>query len=57
MTMSDLQNFFNTFNQVKKNFKGNPQQAVQQIIKENQISQSELNAIQDTANVLMKFIK
>lgn len=57
MTMNDLQNFFNMLSQVKQNFKGDPQQAVQQIIKENHISQNELNSLQDTANVLVKFMK
>lgn len=55
--MNNFNDFLKAFNQIKQTFKGNPQEAVQKIIAENNISQQELNMLQNTATQIMRFVK
>lgn len=55
--MNNFQEFLRKFTQVKQNFNGNPQEAVQKIVAQNNIPQSELNQLQNTASMIMQFMK
>lgn len=49
--------FLNQFNQFKKNFSGNPQQMIQQMLNSGRITQDQLNQAMQRANQLMKMMK
>jgi hypothetical protein len=49
--------FMNQFNQFKKNFSGNPQQMIQQMLNSGKITQDQLNQAMQRANQLMKLMK
>lgn len=47
----------NQFNQFKSEFKGNPQAQVQQLLNSGQMSQAQLNQLQNWARQLQQFLK
>ena len=49
--------FISQFNQFKKNFNGNPQQMIQQMLNSGRITQDQLNQAMQRANQLMRFMK
>ena len=49
--------FISQFNQFKKNFNGNPQQMIQQMLNSGKITQDQLNQAMQRANQLMRFMK
>lgn len=49
--------FISQFNQFKKNFSGNPQQMIQQMLNSGKITQDQLNQAMQRANQLMKLMK
>lgn len=55
--MNNFQDFLKTYNQVKQNFNGDPKQAVEKIVAQNNIPQTELNQLQNTATMIMRFMR
>ena len=49
--------FLNQFNQFKKNFSGNPQQMIQQMLNSGKITQEQFNRASQIANQMMRFMK
>ena len=45
------------FNAFKQNFKGDPRQEVERLLQSGQMSQQQLNELQQTANFLKQFLK
>ena len=50
-------NVLQRFNQFRQNFKGDPQQQIQQMLNSGRITQQQYNNAVQMANQLMKFIK
>lgn len=50
-------NMLQRFNQFRQNFKGDPQQQIQQMLNSGRITQQQYNNAVQMANQLMKFIK
>lgn len=50
-------NILQRFDQFKQNFKGDPQQQIQQMLNSGRITQQQYNNAVQMANQLMKFIK
>lgn len=49
--------FISQFNQFKKNFSGNPQQMIQQMLNSGKITQEQFNRASQIANQMMRFMK
>lgn len=49
-------NIIQQFNQFRKNFKGNPQQQVQQLLNSGKITQAQYNAAVQKAQMLQKML-
>ena len=49
--------FMNKFNQFKKNFQGDPQQAVMNMLSNGQMSQTQFNQLQEMAKQFMNSFK
>lgn len=52
--MNNQQNFIQRFNEFRKNFNGNPQQQVQQLLNSGKVSQAQYNQAVQMANNLRK---
>lgn len=50
-------NFVERFQQFRKQFSGNPQQMIQQMLNSGQITQEQFNRAAQTANQLMRYFK
>lgn len=50
------QNMINQFNEFRKNFKGNPQQKIQQMLNSGQITQQQYNMAVQKANMIKSFL-
>lgn len=49
------QNMINQFNEFRNNFKGNPQQKIQQMLNSGQITQQQYNMAVQKANMIKSF--
>lgn len=47
--------FMSQFNQFRNNFRGNPQEKVQQLLSSGQMSQQQFQKLQGMANMLQRF--
>lgn len=54
MPMNNPINFLNKFAEFKRNFQGNPQQMVMNLLNSGQMSQSQFNQLQQIANQIMR---
>lgn len=52
--MNNQQNFIQRFNEFRKNFNGNPQEQVQQLLNSGKVSQAQYNQAVQMANNLRK---
>ncbi len=52
-----MMNFMNQFNQFRSGLQGNPQQMVQSMIQNGQMSNEQFNQLSNMANQIMPFIK
>lgn len=52
-----MMNFMNQFNQFRSGIQGNPQQMVQNMIQNGQMSQEQFNQLSNMANQIMPFIR
>ena len=50
------QNMINQFNEFRNNFKGNPQQKIQQMLNSGQITQKQYNMAVQKANMIKSFL-
>lgn len=50
------QNMINQFNEFRNNFKGNPQQKIQQMLNSGQITQQQYNMAVQKANMIKSFL-
>ena len=55
--IADMNKMLNDFNAFKQNFKGDPQQEVQRLLQSGQMTQQQLNELQQAANMLKQFLK
>ena len=55
--MNNPMEFMNRFNQFKKNFQGNPQQTVMNMLNNGQMSQEQFNQLQGMANQILNSFK
>lgn len=55
-SMNNQQAFIKKFNEFRKNFNGNPQQQVQQLLNSGRISQAQYNQAVQTANNLRRIL-
>ena len=53
---NNFMNMMNQFNQFRRNFQGNPKQTVMQMVNSGQISQSQLNQVQQMANEFQRIM-
>lgn len=53
----NMMNLLNQFNQFKNNFRGNPKEQVQQLLNSGQMTQEQLNQLQNMAKQLQGFLK
>jgi hypothetical protein len=54
---NNMINLMNQFNQFKNNFKGDPRAQVQQLLNSGQMSQEQLNQLQNMAREFQQFLK
>lgn len=54
---NNMINLINQFNQFKNNFKGDPRAQVQQLLNSGQMSQEQLNQLQNMAREFQQFLK
>ena len=54
--MTQSNNIIQQFNEFKKNFKGNPQQQIQQMLNSGRITQAQYNAAVQKAQMLQKML-
>lgn len=54
---SDINKLMQDFNAFKQNFKGDPRQEVERLLQSGQMTQQQLNELQQTANFLKQFLK
>ena len=54
---SDINKLMQDFNAFKQNFKGDPKQEVERLLQSGQMTQQQLNELQQTANFLKQFLK
>lgn len=52
-----MMNFMNQFNQFRQGIQGNPQQMVQNMLKNGQMSQEQFNQLSNMANQIMPFMR
>ena len=52
-----MMGFMNQFNQFRSGFQGNPQQMVQNMLQNGQMSQEQFNQLSNMANQIMPFIR
>lgn len=55
-SMNNQQNIIQKFNEFRKNFTGNPQQQVQQLLNSGKVSQAQYNQAVQMANNLRKML-
>ena len=55
--MYQMMNFMNQFNQFRQGVQGNPQQMVQNMIQNGQMSQDQFQQLSNMANQIMPFMK
>lgn len=53
----NMMNFMNQFNQFRQGIQGNPQQMVQNMIQNGQMSQDQFQQLSNMANQIMPFMK
>lgn len=53
----NMMNFMNQFNQFRQGVQGNPQQMVQNMIQNGQMSQDQFQQLSNMANQIMPFMK
>lgn len=52
-----MMNFMNQFNQFRQGINGNPQQMVQNMLQNGQMSQEQFNQLSNMANQIMPFMR
>ena len=52
-----MMNFMNQFNQFRSGIQGNPQQMVQNMLQNGQMSQEQFNQLSNMANQIMPFMR
>lgn len=55
-SMNNQNNFIQKFNEFRKNFSGNPQQQVQQLLNSGKVSQEQYNRAVQMANNMRKML-
>ena len=55
--LGNIMNLINQFNQFKNNFQGDPRAQVQQLLNSGQMSQQQLNQLQNMAKQLQQYLK
>lgn len=53
----NMMNLMNQFNQFKNNFQGDPRAQVQQLLNSGQMSQQQLNQLQNMARQLQQYLR
>lgn len=53
----NFMNFMNQFNQFRQGFQGNPQQMVQQLMQNGQMTQEQFNQLSGMANQIMPWMR
>ena len=53
----DINKLMQDFNAFKQNFKGDPRQEVERLLQSGQMTQQQLNELQQTVNFLKQFLK
>lgn len=54
--MNNMQDFMNHFNQFRSNFRGDPQQMVQNLLNSGQMSQQQYNQLQQQAAQIQRML-
>ncbi len=55
--LGNMQNFLNQFNQFKRTFNGDPQQTINEMLKNGQINQSQLDQAKQMAEQIQSMMK
>lgn len=55
--LGNMQNFLNQFNQFKRTFNGDPQQTINEMLKNGQINQSQLDQAKQMAQQIQSMMK